>query len=58
MVGWATYLDSARSARLEQLPGEAATEQVGSGTLITIGDDPAATPEWSVLEVRKALLPG
>jgi hypothetical protein len=55
VVGWATYVPSPSPFPGGNLPLGVAGETLGTGVLITIGDDPVSVPESSVLAVRDFL---
>ncbi|WP_029116240.1 Imm52 family immunity protein [Mycobacterium sp. URHB0044] len=56
-AGWATYLTGADAARLDRslLPPAATLDLVGSGSLVTLGGDPANPLLNDVLAVRAAM---
>ena len=57
VAGWATYVASPSPSPFPggNLPPGVAVETLGTGVLITIGDDPVSVPESSVLAVRGLL---
>ncbi|WP_123028359.1 Imm52 family immunity protein [Mycolicibacterium stellerae] len=56
-AGWATYLADSEPTHFDRrsLPGSAAIDRVGDGTLVLLGDDPANPPLGDVLAVRAAM---
>jgi hypothetical protein len=55
VLGWATYVASPSPFPGGNVPPGVAVETLGTGALITIGDDPVSVPEASVLAVRGLL---
>ena len=55
VVGWATYVQLPSPFPGGNLPPGVAVETLGTGVLITIGDNPVSVPEASVLAVRGLL---
>jgi hypothetical protein len=55
VVGWMTYLERPRSVNADALPEGVWTEEIGAGTLITIGSDARAVTQSMVVAVRDSL---
>jgi hypothetical protein len=56
-AGWANYLRHGTSPTFDaaQLPISAVIEQVGDGSLVHVGDNPANPPLADVLQIRRAM---